>query len=143
METERRARLQENDCRRARALAKWRGAVRRSWEGVRIVRVETDRPDDLRVGGELAIRIWVDPGKLKADDFAVQVYMGRLDENRSIVEGATVPIEFESTADQGKLLFSGRVPCGSSGTHGLTVRLVPYHEDLPHEHCTRLICWAS
>jgi starch phosphorylase len=140
---ERRARLQADDCRRARALARWRSRVRKAWEQVQIVRVETERPDDLRVGGDVAIHIWVDPGKLSADDFAVQVYMGRLDENRNIVDGEVVPIDFDTTSSEEGLLFSGKVPCGSSGTHGLTVRLVPFHEDLPHQHCTRLIRWAS
>jgi len=140
---ERRARLQRDDCGRARALAAWRARVRKAWDKVRIARVEADRPDDLRVGGEVAIRIWVEPGELGAEDFSVQVYLGRLDENHEIVSGKVVPIEFETRNSGEGLLFSGRVPCGSSGTHGLTVRLVPSHEDLPHEHCTRLIRWAD
>jgi starch phosphorylase len=139
---ERRERLQAENCRRARALSSWRARVRRDWEGVRILKVETDRPDDLRVGGDLSIRIWVDPGKLSADDFAVQVYMGRLDESRVIVGGQVVPVDYETRSTPEGLLFQGRVPCRSSGTHGLTVRVIPDHEDLPHIHCTRLIRWA-
>jgi starch phosphorylase len=138
-----RARLQDDGCRRARELARWRDKVRRGWGKVRIVRVETDRPDDLRVGGEVAIRIWVDPGKLSASDFSVQVYMGKLDGQRNIIDGRVVPLEFETTVVEEGLLYSGSVPCAASGTHGLTVRLLPAHEDLRHEHCTRLIEWAD
>jgi starch phosphorylase len=139
---ERRERLQADDCRRVRVLSAWRARVRKGWDKVRIVRVETDRPDDLRVGQEVAIRIWVDPGQLSADDFAVQVYMGKLDENRIIVGGEVVPVNYEMQSTDEGLLFQGRVPCRSSGTHGLTVRLIPEHEDLPHIHCTALIRWA-
>ena len=53
---------------------------------------------------------------------------------------ATVYTRTKSKAEG--LLFQGRVPCRSSGTHGLTVRLIPDHEDLPHIHCTGLIRWA-
>ena len=41
-----------------------------------------------------------------------------------------------------RVLFEGRVPCESSGTQGITVRLLPDHEDLAHAHCVRLIRWA-
>jgi len=41
------------------------------------------------------------------------------------------------------VLFTAAFPCTSSGTHGLTVRVVPHHEDLGHPHETGLIVWAS
>jgi hypothetical protein len=87
--------------------------------------------------------VWVDPGDLSAEDFTVQVYLGRIDENQQIVGGKVVPIAFESASTAEGLLFQGQVPCPTSGTHGVTVRLVPAHEDLPHTHCLGLIRWAS
>jgi hypothetical protein len=35
------------------------------------------------------------------------------------------------------------IPCRTSGTHGLTVRVLPYHVDLGHPHETGLITWAA
>ena len=41
------------------------------------------------------------------------------------------------------VLFRAVIPCRTSGTHGLTVRVLPHHEDLGHPHETGLIVWAS
>jgi starch phosphorylase len=135
--------FEEEDFRRTRALAAWREKVHKSWDLLRVQRVETKWPDDLRVGSNFDIMVWVDPGDLSADDFAVQVYLGRIDENQLIVGGKVVPIAFERASTDEGLLFHGQVPCPSSGTHGVTVRLVPAHEDLPHAHCLGLIRWAN
>jgi starch phosphorylase len=138
-----RTRFEEEDCRRARELAQWRGKVMKAWSGLRIVNVETKWPEDLRVGTNFEIQVRIDPGGLSADDFEVQVYLGRINENQQIVDGEVVPITFERSSTPEGLLFSGEVPCPTSGTHGITVRVVPSHEDLPHLHCMGLITWAS
>jgi starch phosphorylase len=139
---ERRARLQADDCKRARGLAAWREKVHAAWDKVRVVKTEMKRPEDLRVGGTISVRIWVDPGPLTSDDFLVQVYVGPLDEDRNIVNGRVIPIEFQTSKTEGGVLFEGSVPCQTSGTQGITVRLVPEHEDLADPHCVRLIRWA-
>ena len=108
-----------------------------------MVDVQTKWPEDLRVGTNFEIQVRIDPGELSADDFEVQVYMGRVDENQQIVDGEVVPITFQRSSTPNGLLFSGEVPCPTSGTHGVTIRVVPSHEDLPHLHCMGLITWAT
>jgi len=48
----------------------------------------------------------------------------------------------ESSLARG-VLFGAVIPCRSSGTRGLTVRVLPHHEDLGHPHETGLIAWAA
>jgi starch phosphorylase len=139
---ERSTRLEAHDFRRARELASWRERVRQGWSSVQVVRVDTELPPGTRVGDDLEVRAWVRTGSLAPDDLAVQVYIGKVDEERQIVGGVTLPMAPEGDASEDGFLFKARVPCLTSGTQGLTVRVLPSNEDLAHPHGTGLILWA-
>jgi hypothetical protein len=49
----------------------------------------------------------------------------------------------DALASLSSAMFEVVVPCRTSGTQGLTVRVLPRHEDLGHPHETGLIVWAS
>jgi starch phosphorylase len=139
----RRQRLEEDDERRARALAAWKASVRQAWRQVRINRVEVVLPTPFKVGGGCEVRAWVHPGPLTAADLMVQVWVGKVNEARDIVQPRAVTMTAQPAgAAPDELLFTARVPCQTSGTHGLTVRALPRHEDLGHLHETGLITWA-
>jgi len=140
---ERREQLEADGCRRARDLARWCERVRQSWREVQVVRVETALPAETHVGAEIEVRAWVRTGSLVASDLSVQVYLGRVDENREIVGATSIPMAPEGEPGSEGLLFKVSIPCPTSGTHGLTVRVLPHHEDLSHPHDTGLILWAS
>ena len=140
---ERRARLEEDDFLRARELARWKDRIRKGWSGVQVVRVELGLPDPTRVGGEVDVRAWICTGTLTAADVIPQVYLGRMHEGRDIVEPVIVPMENQGAIVGDGVLFRAVIPCRTSGTHGLTVRVLPHHEDLGHPHETGLIAWAS
>jgi starch phosphorylase len=140
---EMRDRLESESFARARRLADWRRKIVKAWEEVRLLRTETPLPRDLRVGDEFEARVWIDPGPLSASDLSVQIYLGRVDENQEILGGETYSMEAEGEAGADGLLFRGAVPCRSSGTQGLTFRVLPHHEDLPRPHCMALVRWAG
>ena len=96
---ERRARLEEDDFRRARELARWKQRVRKGWPGVQVMRVELTLPEHTRVGGEVDVRAWIRAGALAATDLVPQVYLGKLHEGRDIVEPVIVPMEDQGAAD--------------------------------------------
>jgi hypothetical protein len=90
------------------------------------------------------VRAWIRTGALTPDDIVPQVYLGKLHEGRDIVEPEIVPMEMQgATAGGDGLLFRAVIPCRTSGTHGLTVRVLPHHVDLGNPHATGLIAWAS
>jgi starch phosphorylase len=141
---QRRARLEANDFVRAKELARWKERVRNGWPCVQVVRVEIILPEHTAVGGEVDVRAWIRTGTLGAADVIPQVYLGKLHEGRDIVEPEIVPMEMQgTTAGSDGLLFRAMIPCRTSGTHGLTVRVLPRHVDLGHPHETGLIAWAS
>ncbi len=140
--TERREKLEADGFLRARALAEWRGRVRQAWGAVKVSKVDVDLPEDTRVGSELEVRAWIQTGPLKAEDLLVEIYMGRVDDNRDIVSAATLPMAPAGSASANGMLFRATVPCRSSGTQGITVRVLPRHDDLDRAHDTALIAWA-
>jgi starch phosphorylase len=71
------------------------------------------------------------------------VQLGKLRESREIIEPQLIPLAPHGPVKGDGTLFSAAFPCQTSGTHGLTVRVVPYHEDLGYPHETGLIAWAS
>ena len=142
----RRARLEEDGFRRARALSAWRGRVRGAWSDVKIARLETDASEEMRVGGSFDVRVWVHPGRLSSDDLAVEICVGRLDQNQEIVGSRTVAMTQRGgggPGGDGLILFQGTVECRTSGMQGFTVRVIPRHEDLAHPQATGLILWAE
>ncbi len=138
----RRARFEEHDYQRARALAAWKQKVRAAWRDVQITRVDVTVPEKMSVGQEFQVRAWIRLGTLSPADVSPQVYLGKLRESRDIVDAAIVPMSYKSTSKEGAL-FQVSIPSHASGTHGLTVRVVPSHEDLGHPHEIGLITWAS
>ncbi|MEW6745799.1 MAG: alpha-glucan family phosphorylase [Planctomycetota bacterium] len=140
---DRRARLEADAYRRARELADWRAKVSRSWSETRIVRVEVDAPDELLVGGEFDVRAWVRPGVLRPDELAVQVIMGRVDDKEEVVDPQIFPMQIHEAAVGDEVRFGARVTCRASGRIGVTVRVMPRHEDLVHPFDTMRILWAQ
>jgi starch phosphorylase len=139
----RRASLEEDNFRRARELARWKEQVRKGWRDVQVTRVEIALAGQTRVGGEVDVRAWIRTGTLAAADLAPQVYLGKLHEGRDIVDAEIVPMENQGATPGDGVLYRAVIPCRSSGTHGLTVRVLPHHVDLGHPHETGLIVWAA
>ncbi|MEP7307685.1 MAG: alpha-glucan family phosphorylase [Acidobacteriota bacterium] len=139
----RRTLLEEDGCCRARELAHWKERIRQGWRDVRIVRVELTLRDHTSVGEEVDVRAWIRTGSLAASDVVPQVYLGKLHGGREIVEPEIVPMEDQGEPAGDETLFRAAIPCRTSGTHGLTVRALPHHQDLGHPHETGLIVWAS
>jgi starch phosphorylase len=137
----RRARLEENGFARARALARWKEEIRSAWHDVRVLRTDLTRPESARVGDHIDVRAWIHTGALAPTDVAPQIYAGRLHEGRDIIDATLTSMTFREASADGAL-FSASIVCQVSGTIGLTVRVVPYHEDLGHVHETGLIVWA-
>ena len=139
----RRACLEDNGFRRARELAQWKQRIRKAWPEVRVARVEVKMPEQTRVGELFEVRAWIHLGTLSPDDVAAQVYLGKLRESRDIIDPEIVAMMPQGAAGKEGTPFSATFPCATSGTHGLTVRVVPRHEDLGSRHETGLIAWAS
>jgi starch phosphorylase len=80
----RRVRLEDDGCRRARELSRWKARVRAAWGALRVAHVDVDLPEQTTIGKTFQVKAWVKSGGLSPDELAVQVWIGRLRENRQI-----------------------------------------------------------
>jgi starch phosphorylase len=137
------ANLAEDNGARARTLAAWVGRVRQSWPQVRVESVENHSPLSLPVGAPVHARVRVHLGALTPDDVAVELYQGRLNADNEIVNALATSMQPAGPAEGGSYVFEAEpVACKDSGLHGFTVRVLPYHPDLPSAFLPGLICWA-
>jgi starch phosphorylase len=128
---------------RARALAAWIERVRRAWPEVRVVSVENHSPVSLPVGEPVQAQVRVHIGSLTPEDVAVELYQGRLNADSEIVNAVATPMRPAGPVEAGSCLFEAQpVACKDSGLHGFTVRVLPFHPDLPDGLIPGLICWA-
>ena len=139
---QRRTLLEHNGFQRARELAIWKDKIRKGWSCVDVARVEVSLPERTHVGEHLDVTAWIRPGGLALDDLAPQVFLGRLHEARDIVGPEITQMETRGLTDDNCALFHASIACQASGTHGLTVRILPRHPDLGHPHEMGLITWA-
>ena len=136
--------LSADDMAPAKALAAWKTRVRAGWSQVRVQRVETEGVTELQVGDKFHAKAHVHLGSLTPDDVRVELYLGRVDAAGELVgAGATAmqPVG-EVKADSYRFEASD-VKCLTSGQHGYTVRVLPYHPDLTTLFLPELIVWAS
>ena len=136
--------LAADDARRARALADWKARVRKAWPEVRLESVENHSPATLPVGQPIQARVRVYLGSLTPNDVAVELYHGRVNADGQIVDGVATAMSASGAGVGGSYLFEAQpVSCSDSGLHGYTVRVLPYHLDLPSPFVPGLISWAQ
>jgi starch phosphorylase len=135
-------RLAGDGLKRAASLAAWRRGLARGWPQVRVVGVEANAADPVHVGGELQVKARVNLGGLSPDDVEVQLFHGRVDSLGDIPQPHTVAMSHNRHADGPTWLFTGAVPCDSSGQHGFAVRVLPRHADLANPFEPGLVCWG-
>ncbi len=135
--------MAEQDAQRTRELVAWQDRVRAAWPDVRIESVENGSPATLPVGQPIQARVRVHLGSLTPEDVAVELYHGRVNADGHIVNALATAMSAIDTADGGSYDFEAHpVSCSDSGLHGYTVRVLPYHPDLPSAFIPGLIAWA-
>ncbi len=136
-------RLAAQDAAGARALAAWKARVRQSWPEVRVESVENHAPSILPVGQPIQARVRVHLGSLTPEDVAVELYHGSVNADGHLVNAVATFMQPAGPVEGGSCLFEAQpVTCRDSGLHGFTVRVLPYHPDLPTALMPGLISWA-
>ena len=140
--------LEAGSAARAKALAAWMTKVRAGWPQVRVESVEDGPGAALLVGTNLRAHARVQLGPLTPEDVAVELYLGKVDPSGEMQDAATTLMKPVGRDANGRYVFEATpIPCSKSGMHGFTVRVRPYHPDLPAADGTTaflpgLITWA-
>ncbi len=135
-------RLAGDNLKRAGELAAWRRDLARGWTRVKVVGVESQGTDPMHVGTDLAVKVRVDLGGLKPDDVEVQLFHGLVDSVGEIPQPQTVRMSHNGAHEGSTWVFSGAIPCNSSGQHGFAVRILPQNGDLANAFEPGLVTWG-
>jgi len=128
---------------RLEQLTRWKAYVRTKWPQVRVDGVEAVPPSPLKVGMQVPVKAMVRLGELAPAEVRVELYMGRLNAQHEIEEPTTRPLRHVCEEAAGVHVFQGDYPCTRPGTHGYTLRVVPYHPDLRDPLEMGLARWAG
>jgi glycogen phosphorylase len=139
--SERATRLNVDDHRRAKDLARWRTRIRSAWPDVAVRGVSGDE-GVAHIGEERQVRAWVDAGSLDAGDIAVELVHGPVRSDGTLRQRSVQDLDYVGDSD-GHLVFGGRFGCAASGEYGFAVRVVPCNDDLLSWTDTGLVTWAE
>ena len=114
---------------RARELAAWKERVRAGWRGVHVDHLSVDG-SVADLGTERTVEAVVALGSLNPDDVEVQLLHGLAGQGGELTDPAIVPMAKAGEAGDGHLRYAGHFTCEQVGRYGITVRIVPSHEDL-------------
>lgn len=136
--------LADGEAGRAKTLAAWIARVREAWNEVRVEEIDSRTPESLYVGESVKARVRVRLGRLEPKDVTVELYEGRIDAQGEIIEAVPIAMQPAGEAAPGVYYFEAAAkPASTSGLRGFTVRVLPFHPDLPDPHLPGLITWAA
>lgn len=134
--------LFNNNFELAKKLAEWKNHITQHWGELQIIKVDADTSKDLTVNDELKVNSWVKLGSLKPEDVNVEIYYGALDNDGNIVNGNSKIMHTIGHSD-GVYQYTGSISCSTSGLHGFTIRILPFHKDLANPYEMHLIYWQQ
>ena len=126
---------------RARALAEWKQSVSTAWSGVHIDHVDMDVAV-AGLGAERSAEAVVSLGHLRPEDVQVQLIHGPSGQGQEISSPTVAAMEPAGTAEDSHLRYRGTFTCDRAGRYGVTVRVVPAHDDLVTPVEMGRIAWA-
>ena len=135
--------LERDDSCRARELTASLQRIRGSWPDVWVGAVEEETGQSVPVGSSIKVRAEVHLGRIDPQDVVVELYSGRVDMKGELVEGESIAMQPEGQPHNGTYGYVVATSTSRSGLHGFTVRVRPYHPDMPVEFIPGLICWAD
>ncbi len=140
--------MKENDFALTKQVTAWLERMTASWEKIHIEDVEVpDLGPTLFVGQKFPVTIKVYLDNITPDDVQVQIVSGKLDSQEQIQDPTPITAELATSSDappqgeNGIYTFTGEVTCTESGRYGITARIIPKNEHLPHPFKPKLISW--
>jgi starch phosphorylase len=135
-------RLIKDDYSEAKSLAGYFSRLHQSWEGIKIIKLESNSKPVMQRGDLLTVSAYIDLGGISPDEVLVELYHGAVSNQNKEIDDAH-RVEMKWLKNENNLsLFQVRVECDDTGLQGHTVRILPKHEGLIHPYRPGLIKWA-
>ena len=135
--------LEKDSALRARELTAAMERIRNGWKDVWVGEVEDGPAQSVPVASSMHVRAQVHLGRLTPRDVLVELYVGKVDMNGDLIEGASITMQPEGQQHDGTYDYALETAISRSGLHGFTVRVRPSHPDMTAQFIPGLICWAD
>jgi starch phosphorylase len=134
--------LTSDQLKHAKKLAVWKSQLAAAWHSVRIVEVNAEKNENLKVGDQFVVRAILELGSLKPEDVSVELFFGTLNAAGEIESPHVAPMEHRQRTKGKPDEFVATITLESSGRIGHTVRVLPHHEDVENPFRLGLMQWA-
>ena len=138
------AKMTANHYAPAKELAHWQSHLFEHWYDIKIQDVNISEGADVQVGQAISVKVRLDLAALMPDDIQVELYKGSVDASGQIAEGVPVVMDYQGQDPQyaNISVYTVEVTYISSGLQGLSLRVMPRHENLSSPYAPGLVLWA-
>ncbi|MBD1927816.1 alpha-glucan family phosphorylase [Trichocoleus sp. FACHB-90] len=126
----------------AKEIASWKQRMFEHWYDIKIEEVDVSEPAGVLVNQTVGVKARINLDALTPDDVEVQLYQGAVDADGEIVNGVPVVMEHQGQDQQNCCIYTADILFSSSGLQGLSLRVLPKHENLSTPYELGLIRWA-
>ena len=126
----------------AKELAHWKQYLFENWYNIKVKSIDVSEQGEIKVNQLVNVKAQIDLVKLKPEDVQVELYTGAIDDVGNIVNGLCVVMDYQGQNDSGYSLYTGTILYNASGLQGLSLRILPQHENLSSPYEPGLIMWA-
>ena len=126
----------------AKELAAWKQQLVQHWYNIKIESIDVSEPPQIQVNQSVSVKARINLAGLTPDDLQVELYQGSVNADGEIVNGTSVVMEHQGEDQQGCSIYTTDIMYASSGLQGLSLRVLPKHENLSSPHELGLIRWA-
>jgi starch phosphorylase len=116
--------------------------VHQQWYNIKIESVDVSEPDQIQVNQKVSVKARLNLAGLTPDDVQVQLYQGAINTDGQIVTGTSVVMDHQGQDGHNCSIYTADLVYTSSGLQGLSLRVLPKHENLSSPHELGLIRWA-
>jgi glycogen phosphorylase len=135
--------MTENHYEPAKQLARWKKQVFEKWYDIRIDAIDISADTDIKVNQPIGVKARINLAGLTPSDVQIELYQGKVDQYGHIVDGESVIMEYHGQDANNASLYTADIIYTSSGMQGLSLRVLPKHENLSSRHELGLILWAQ
>lgn len=139
--TKRYASMMEASLAQAWSLCAWKERIVSAWPSIRIESVSARGDGRVVAGEDLVVSAVLSLGVLHPGDVEVDLYFGKLRQDRALAREGTSPMRSVEDLGGGRFRFEGSIKAHEAGEHAFAVRVLPRHEALRDRFAMRLVAW--
>ena len=134
--------MTSDNCAPAKELSHWKKQLLAKWYDIKIEAVDISQNQEVKVNQSIDVKARINLMGLTPADVQVELYQGSVDVNGDIIGGVPVVMEYLGEDPHNASLYTADITYTSSGLQGLSLRVLPKHDNLSSPYEAGVILWA-